>query len=243
MLIQDGRWSPPQPPAFATEASDDVPFFSPDGRKLYFLSNRSPGVGRETTKERIWYVERDGGSWAAPKMLESPANAMDLHWQFSVSENGTLYFASSEAQGRGLNDIYRSVLEDGVYQQPENLGVSINSEHADFAPYVSPDESFLIFTSVGRPGGFGGSDLYISFRTQEGGWTRAENMGEVVNSAGGELLTSLSPDGRFLFFTGLRDGRKGVFWMDAGIIEELRLRQRDRHHRGSASFGGGERCP
>jgi Tol biopolymer transport system component len=128
-----------------------------------------------------------------------------------------------------LNDIYRSVPRNGVYQEPENLGGAINSVHADFAPFISPDESFLIFTSVDRPGGFGGSDLYVSFRTEEGQWTEAINMGETVNSAGGELLTSLSPDGRFLFFSGLRDGRKGVFWMHAGIIEELRLRSLPPH--------------
>jgi hypothetical protein len=222
MKLEEGRWSSPGPPSFASEASDDVPFFSPDGKTLFFLSDRPVEEGGGRTKENIWFVGRGQDSWTAPGLVQSPANEMDLHWQFSVSNDGALYFASSDGGGLGLNDIYRSELIDGVYQEPENLGAAINSEYADFAPFVAPDESYLIFTSVGRPDGLGGSDLFISFRSGDGSWTKAENLGDAVNTTGGELLTSLSPDGRYLFFSGMRDGRKGVFWMDARFIEELR---------------------
>jgi Tol biopolymer transport system component len=100
---------------------------------------------------------------------------------------------------------------------PQNPGDAINSEFSDFAPFISLDESFLIFSSTGRPEGSG---LYISFRKDDGTWTRAVYMGETFGS--GVLLTTMSPDGKYLFFTGRREGRKGVFWVDAKIIEHFK---------------------
>jgi len=143
-------------------------------------------------------------------------NEMDLHWQFSVANDGTIYFASSDGTGFGLNDIYQSKLMNGEYQEPENLGGAINSEFIDFAPYIAPDQSFIIFTSRGRPEGSG---LFISFKKSDGTWTKAKYMGETFGD--NALLTTMSPDGKYLFFTGWREGRKGVFWVDAKIIEEL----------------------
>jgi Tol biopolymer transport system component len=224
MVVRDGRWGPPESPAFSSTSSDDVPFFSPDGSRLFFLSDRPSQEGTGRSKENIWYVERAGEGWSEASLLDTPANEMDLHWQFSLSRDGTLFFASSDGRGMGLNDIWRSALVDGVYQEPENLGPAINSPHPDFAPFIAPDESFLIFTSVDRPEGSGGSDLYVSFRDLGGSWTEAVNLGEPVNSPGGELLASRSPDGRYLFFTGMRDGRKGTFWVEARVVEDLRSR-------------------
>lgn len=215
MKMKSGRWSKPRPPSFASEYSDDVPFVSPDGKRLYFLSNRPLTEGGVPGKENIWFIEREGADWGNARPLGPAVNSMDLHWQFSLTSDATIYFGTSEGTGKGLNDIFRSELKNGKYQEPENLGDAINTEHADFAPYISPDESFLIFTSRGRPDGSG---LFISFRGKDGTWTQASYLGETIGSEA--LLTTFSPDGKYLFFTGRREGRKGVFWVDAGIIEE-----------------------
>ena len=98
-----------------------------------------------------------------------------------------------------------------------NFIFRINSEFPDFAPYISPDQSYIIFTSMNRPEGSG---LFISFNKKDGTWTKARYMGEVFGADA--LLTTMSPDGKYLFFTGRREGRKGVFWVDAKIIENLK---------------------
>ena len=162
-------------------------------------------------------MERQGDDWINAKPIGAAVNTMDLHWQFSVTSDGTIYFASSEGTGLGMNDIYRSRFVKEKYQEPQNLGDAINTEFADFAPYIAPDESFLIFTSMNRPEGSG---LYISFKKNDGLWTKAKLMSEETGT--GALLTTISPDGKYIFFTGRREGRKGVFWMDAKVIQELK---------------------
>jgi ankyrin repeat protein len=216
-LKNNGKWSKPALPSFSSLYSDDVPYCSPEGDKLFFLSNRPVEPNDEPSKENIWVMHRLGDSWDSPKPIGSAINGMDLHWQFSVTEHGAIYFGSSSGAGLGLNDIYRSELVDGTYQRPQNLGRAINSEYSDFAPFIAPDESFLIFTSMGRPAGSG---LYISFRNKDGSWSEAKYMDEPFGSEA--LLTTMSPDGKYMFFTGRREGRKGVFWVDARILESFK---------------------
>ena len=105
-----------------------------------------------------------------------------------------------------------------MYEEPENLGASINTEYDETDALVAPDESFLIFTSVARPDGFGNGDLYISFRTDDGRWLPAMNLGDEINTSSSEFCPVLSPDGKYFFFTSGRRGNDDVYWVDASII-------------------------
>jgi ankyrin repeat protein len=225
MKMENNIWTKPEVPEFATEYSDDVPFISPDGQKLYFLSNRPAPDGNGQGKENIWVLDRQGDTWVNAQPLDSSINKMDLHWQFSVADDGTLYFASNDGGGFGLNDIYKSVCISGEYHAPQNLGGEVNTEFAEFAPYISPDQSFLIFSSRDRPEGSG---LYISFRKDKGLWREAQYLDQPFGT--NALLTTMSPDGKLLFFTGRNGGRKGVFWIDASIIEKLNKTINDRRN-------------
>ncbi len=75
---------------------------------------------------------------------------------------------------------------------------------------------------MGRPDELGNGDLYISFRKQDGGWSKAENMGSIINSKEMELFASVSPDGKYLFFTSDREGSNNVYWIDAKVIDDFK---------------------
>jgi len=49
------------------------------------------------------------------------------------------------------------------------------------------------------------------------------NLGEKINGKGEERFVSVSPDGQFLFFASDRNGNMDVYWVDARIVEPLRL--------------------
>ena len=90
---------------------------------------------------------------------------------------------------------------------------------------MAPDESYLI-VCLTTEDGFGEYDLYISFRTEDSSWTPPLNMGEGVNSPSYEFRPYVTPDGRFFFFTSSRPDGPGdvdIYWMDAGIIDTLRV--------------------
>ncbi len=214
--IIDGRWSEPVPVPFSRLGwSDDVPIFAPDGQRLYFLSVRPTGDEEGRQAERIWYVTRGPHGWSEPQIIEGGPNTLDLHWEFSVAADGSIY-------SPGDGDIWVSRLVDGVYQAPENLGAPVNSDAGEGAPFIAPDQSYLIFMRVRHEENIGFVDLWISFRDESGRWTEPLNLGEPVTSRGNEICPIVSPDGRYLFFNSNRAGNDDNYWVDAGFIQELR---------------------
>lgn len=199
--LKNGRWSTPRVAEFSGQYGDFDPFISRDGAQLFFSSNR-PAPGKTKTNFDIWMMKKDGAGWSSPTNL-ADINSENQEYYPTVSNTGTLYFSSSREGGKGSGDIYRSRLIDGKYSKPENLGDAINSKYHEGDPYIAPDESFLIFVSYNRPEGLGDGDIYISFN-RNGAWTPAKNLGAPVNSSALDFCPSISPDGKYFFFTSER---------------------------------------
>ncbi len=67
------------------------------------------------------------------------------------------------------------------------------------APSLSPDKRDLYFSS-NRPGGYGGSDIYVSHRLLNGHWSAAENLGPTINTIGDEGTPFIHADNQTLYF-------------------------------------------
>ena len=243
---EDNEWSAPEIAPFSGRYYDHSIFFSPDGKKLFFSSARPVSARSEEKKDLdVWVVEKKGHSWGDPVHLEGPLNTDKSEQITSMSANGTIYLRTNY-EGSGKWAIYKSRLENGEYTAAEKLSRTINSGYNEGNPCVSPDESFLLFKS-GRPGGYGNTDLYISFRQEDDSWGEPINMGAEINSPENELEPRLSPDGKYLFFTSFRKHSPSVFrgksyetlmelygspqngygtlyWVDAKTIEGLRTK-------------------
>lgn len=217
---ENGKWSEPDTAFFAKAYNNTEPSFSPDGQRLYFASNRPPGS--PPWNGDIWMIERTKDSWAEPIHLGAVnSNTSDYHP--SVTNDGTLYFASARDYEQNGADIYRSKQVNGEYQVAENVGEAINSKSDDWDPYISPDESYIIFKSD-RPGGFGGMDLYISFKQGDGSWSTAKNMGSTINTKDHDDAGDISPDGKVMFFARRNsDNEMDIYWVDSSIIQDLKL--------------------
>jgi hypothetical protein len=110
-------WSAPEPPAFAGDGVEADPFFSADGRSLYFISTRSTdGVTRKDLD--IWRVDRDeAGVWGIPARLPEPVNSPGAEWFPRPAKDGWLYFGSSRPGGLGGEDIWRARTPPGRGRQ------------------------------------------------------------------------------------------------------------------------------
>jgi ankyrin repeat protein len=218
MKQENGVWSAPEPASFCSEYGDGEPIFSPDGRKLYFLSLRPLGPESPPDKETMWYVERTPSGWSEPKPVSPLINAHNLHWLFSVSDQGTIYFSSIKDGGFGLRDIYSSRLVNGEYEEPKNLGAVINGPGIDHTPFIASDESFLIYVSTENSADPGRSNFVISYRDDDVSWIEPVSLGDHIKFRGGGLCPAVTPDGKYMFFIGSGD----IYWVSAGFIEELR---------------------
>jgi hypothetical protein len=223
MEEKNGRWTPPQCAPFSGEYSDLAPFLTVDGKRLYFASNRPGGFG----KGDIWYVERTDTGWSAAVNIGSPPNSPETETQPTLTADGTLYFVCSMDSVKWNRGIYRSRMIDGKYAEPEALASSINTEHADIYPFIAPDESYLLFGS-GRPGHFSTeTDLYISFRSDDGSWIEPVNMGQAINNGSSVSFGCTTSDGKYIFFNRFNEGTDVFYWIDSKIIDRYRPAKTD----------------
>ncbi len=183
---KNSTWSPPAVAPFSGKFRDLEAMFSPDGLKLFFVSNRPLTNAKTGTKDYdIWYIERASTTtttWSAPKNMGSPINTEGDEFYPSIASNGNLYFTSTAATSKGKDDIFVSVWKNNKYSTPTSLSKAINSEGYEYNSFIAPDESFLIFGGYQRKDGLGSGDLYISYKNAEGVWAEAKNLSEVVNS-------------------------------------------------------------
>jgi len=243
--LVNGKWTDPEVLSFCRNPSYRYiePQVSPDGARLYFVSNQPVGSSQKGD-ENIWFSEKKEGSWGQPQCLDVPVNSQSTEYFPSVTRMGTIYFTRMDTTVKE-EYIYRCRYVDGVYQQPEKLGVNVNMGKARYNAFVSPDESYLIVPAIGMPDSFGGTDYYLVFRDEKDRWSKPMNMGPTVNSRNPkEWSASVSPDGRFLFFmSGRMDGRKidvltaktleqhhnspqngntDIYWIGTSVVEALR---------------------
>lgn len=213
------KWTSPKLANFSGKYFDGGPFFSYDGRKLYFYSRRPlrKNSDKETDGE-IWYVEKKGDIWGEPHHL-----AIDMKGDkffFSLSKNNNLYFTSGHGprgSGSGNVDIYFTKFINHSYSKPEKLPEPINSrKYLESDVLISPDEKVLIFYSFEKPGNLGQYDLYVSFKI-ENQWSIPANLGENINK-GYSRFPRYSPDGKYLFFV----RANGIYWVSTEIIQELK---------------------
>lgn len=169
----NGKWSEPEVAFFSGQYSDADPFITPDGSRFYFISDR-PVAGEAKSDTDIWMMNKTANGWSEPKNLGAPVNSETNEWYPTVAANGTIYFGSERAGGKGGSDLYRCRLTNGKYEAAENLGDMINTASNKFEGFIAPDENYLIFVAAGHPEGRGGLDLYFTYQ-RDGKWTKPVN--------------------------------------------------------------------
>jgi glyoxylase-like metal-dependent hydrolase (beta-lactamase superfamily II) len=213
MVVRWGKqgWTAPEEAAFAKGYPSNEPHITPDGRKLYFGCYRQP-PGESKPRYAIWVTEKADEEWSEARLH---GDGMFV----SSSRDGDLYMTDiSGALGEG---IIRYPFQDGAFGKPEWLGGGVNAPKPGAHAFIAPDESLIVFDSYQRPGGQGGEgDLWVCFRKEDGGWGEAVNLGDVVNTPATNFCPSLSPDGKYLFFSTCRD----IYWVSAEVMERLRPR-------------------
>ncbi|WP_299217473.1 hypothetical protein [uncultured Aquimarina sp.] len=164
------------------------------------------------------YMERTQSGWSDIKSLGAPFEEIRI-MRLTASTEGTYVFDEiGIPDGDGV--IRYSRLIDGKREEPKPFTKEINMGKWNAHPFISPDESYIIWDGE-RDSGYGDSDLYISFRNQDDSWGTAINMGDKINSSSWESGGYVSPDGKYFFFNkGHGDG--DIFWVDAQVIENLR---------------------
>ncbi len=152
-------------------------------------------------REDFLFSNMNSNGFSLAKPLSDTLNFADKKGAPSLSSDlKTLYYAAEYMEmGYGRYDIYKVSKTDSGWSAPLNLGRNINSDFWESAPSISPDGQALYFSS-NKPGGFGGIDIYVSYKTKNGYWSQAYNLGPNINTKGDDQTPFIHADNRTLYF-------------------------------------------
>ena len=210
----------------SSKANELLPYISPDGKELYFLRQmavapQSTFYHRQTEEQvlRLCRSTWKDTAYSYGEVLPYPFNQGGEQGGVTMSADGKTMYLAILGNDRGYADcdIWRCRRRGGIWQELENAGRAINGERSwDAQPSLTPDGQYLYFAS-NRSGGMGGTDIWRCRRLASGEWSRAENLGPAINTAGNEKCPFIHADGHTLYFAS--DGWQGFGGYDMYFID------------------------
>ena len=206
-LAESTLWTPA---VISTDEYESSPTFSRDGRELFFMrADKSFG------SYRLLWSRCGPGGWSSPEPPPFAAPAPVLEGDPFVTEDGQrVYFISSRytyQAGDGNEDLdiwYADRLPTGEWSATATrLPEPVNSSESELLPRLTRDESLYFGSS--RPGGKGGSDIYVAKAGRDGSWS--VSAVEELNSSHSEYEADVSLDGRTLILVADRGDRSHLY--------------------------------
>jgi len=195
-------------PIINSEYDDYTPVVSADESMLVFTSRRAGSTGGAKNLEYdnrfyedIYVSYNDTGTWGAPKKISSSINTDGNDAIISVSVDGQRLFIYKP---EGSGDVFQSFLMGNIWSVPEKMDETINTPGRETHVSITPDGKTIYFTSerkVKKAVQYGGLDIYRSFKMPSGIWSKAENLGNMINSPYDENSPFIHPNGKRLYFS------------------------------------------
>lgn len=190
--------------AINTSSSEYYPTMTINGKQL-IVTRRTRGGADED----FFSTDLNEGKWTHAIPLSGKINTTYKEGGQQISADGKwmVFTAKDYPEGYGSFDIYISYQTPNGWSERNNLGESINSPYWESAPCLSADKKQLYFASD-RPGGFGGTDLYVATKMANGKWSAPRNLGAVINTVGDESCPFIHADNETLYFNS--NGHPGI---------------------------------
>jgi hypothetical protein len=209
MKYENNHWHGPDTASFSLTRSAEEAIYSPGGQRVYYYAYNPPNpVGGAD----LCYSVMTGSVWGFPVNLGIPLNTPQDEYHPCVVADSSVYFENAAGKicySKFLNGAYQPrILLPSIFNDP---GMAWGN------PFVAPDESWLIFNSS-RPGGFGGTDLYIAYKKSDGTWTNPKNLGNIINTSTNECGAEITYDSLYLTYVSNND----IYWVASGFIDSLK---------------------
>lgn len=200
-----------------SEFSEYHPSITADGEFIIFTllapGDQNSCVTQDGNEEEFMISQKVNGEWTSRVNPGPPLNSDCNEGAANLSPDGRYIFFAAKTREGGYSsmDLYFAERRGNGWSTPVPLGPPINTDSFESQPSFSSDGKTLFFTS-NRPGGYGGMDIWVTTRNDDGSWTTPKNMGDKINTNGDEISPFIHPDNQTLYFCS--NGRMGVGGFD-----------------------------
>lgn len=221
-------------PQINSEYPDYFPFVTIDEQFLVFTSKRDDGsaiLPDGTFASNIYYsVVEEGEFSSAVKMPGADNDPKESEVIIGMSGDGSNMLLMTGLQNVS-GDIYMADFEDNQLKNITALPDRVNSRFLEIAASITADGNAIYFVSD-RPGGYGGTDIWVTKKLPTGAWGVPYNLGPKVNTDLDEDFPNVSPDGEYLYFSS-----KGHFSMGGYDIFKSRWNPDSNHFESPRNIG------
>lgn len=209
-------------PDINTPYAEHSPVISANDSILVFTARRPDCIGarpdEEFYDEDVYYARKTGNAgengqendtWTSAKNIGSPVNEKGHDATIALTADGKRLYIYRHKQGGGLF-VTDFDAEGNKWKDPQKMPKPFNSKHYEACIWQSADRNRMFFSSD-RPGGYGGRDIYVSYRKGKNSWSDPENLGPTVNTPFDEDAPYLHPDGKTLYYSSNGPNSMGGF--------------------------------
>ncbi len=198
-------------PKVNSEYPDYGPVLTADEEVLVFTSSRPTNIGAKRSKHDGHYTEdlyisyKTEAGWSEAKNIGTHINSEGNEATLAISADGqqmlVYHFADEGMLSNATGDIYITRLEGSEWTNLEKLPEQISSPKSyESGACFSADNKKIYFASD-RDGGYGGNDIYVVEKLDDGTWGQPVNLGKDINTDKNEDSPFIHPDGVTLYFS------------------------------------------
>lgn len=201
-----------------------TPIVAADGKTIYITRDDHPeNTGDADDDQDIWISTLDkNGEWTPLKNMGFPINNKSNNFPVSASPDnnsiivGNKYKVDGSSDGSGLSITYKTT--DG-WSIPKAFEIIDYYNDNNYVSYFLCSDNKTLLTSLERKEGLGEKDLYVSFLTEDGKWSKPKNMGTTLNTFSDETQPFLAADNTTMYFSS--KGHLGYGGHDVFISKRL----------------------
>lgn len=181
-------------------------FVNLSGKKIYFTVSDSKGV-------KIWCATRSENWWSDAIKLDSPIND-DIVFYSNEAKNGDLFY-KNVSKGK----MYYAPNKNGKFPEIFEVGIEYGSHG-----FIAPSQDFMMIDARKDNDKTKDKDIHVCFKKKDGTWSKPINLGSAVNSNFNETCPSITPDGKYLFFSRYDEegGLSNIYWVSAEVLNRIR---------------------
>lgn len=184
--------------------SELAPIISSDGSTLYFTRKGHPSNLGPMKMENIWVSQQGSdGKFKEAELLPGTLNNEGSNYAIAVTQdNNTMIVANVyEGNGKMTPGFSSAVNEGGKWVKPKELKIRDYVNIAKQSSFYISYDGLYLFSSINDGNSYGGVDIYVSEKQEDGSWSKPKNLGPDINTAADEVTPFLTADGKRLYFS------------------------------------------
>tara|TARA_B110001452_G_scaffold184835_1_gene155421 strand:- start:225 stop:2501 length:2277 start_codon:yes stop_codon:yes gene_type:complete len=192
-----------------SEFSEYKPLLNAQENTMFFTAKRPDGLidskdDQGDFYEHIYYSEKVDNNWSKSKLMPAPVNTKKSTSALYLSADGQYLLSSMVNNDYKLGPMGRGIFEShkngNLWNDPQIFQNEVNTNYLETSASMDLKKNMLLFVSD-REGGYGGKDLWMIKKLDDGSWSLPQNLGEPINTEYDEESPYFHSDGKTLYFS------------------------------------------